>query len=254
VITNDNRAITIGNVYLANSLYLALVNFLSNEESCDTLQKYEDNYAQQVRPNFSLLSRKIYPGPLERSVSELFRVTSYCDFSEDRLGDRPFLLEIMSNRLRTFWDYYAGRTIFQSNQLGKPVAGTSLNGFTRGDGKTWTAGALVGYAAYLYHKDYPDNGVWANVRGNTETHLEFDTGVGMNFTHVRLIAKSTVRLNIDFAPKADFVGEFFQYRITKAIPKDRNFNWYGLEMQAIPRPQLDVESLVGGEPNRNAWE
>ena len=250
-ITNDNRAIAISEA----GSNIVSVDFLGNAESCDTLKVSGSDVPHSARPNFRLLSRKLYPGPLERSISELFRATSYCDFSEDRLDDRPFSLEITSNRLRTVWDYYADRTVFQSNQFGKPVAGSSYkDSFKREDGRTWTAGALVGYAAYLYHEDYPDNGVWANVRGNTAVNLEFDTGVGMNFTHVRLIAKSTVRLNIDFAPQADFAGEFFQYRITKVIPKDRNFNWYGLELQTIPRPQLDVESLVGGEPNRNAWE
>jgi hypothetical protein len=255
VTTNDNRAITISDIL---SVGMALVDFLSNEESCDTLQEAPDGDIHSARPTFSLLSRKIYPGPLERSISELFRVTSYCDFSEDGQDfyDRQFKIEIFNRRLRTNWIYQPNYRMFLSNQFGEPVAGEwSFFSFQRTDGGAWKPDELVGFVAGLYNDDSPDSVRIISVTGNTETDVYFNYFPGpYDFTHIRFIPVSTIRLNIDFVPKADFVGEYFQYLVTKVIPFDRHFNWYGLELQALPRPQLDVESLVGGMDVRNSWE
>jgi len=262
VITNDNRALTVGNNYDNDNLKCVFVDFLGNEESYDTFQDGQGTIPVRARPNFILLSRKIYPGPLERSISELFRVTAYNEFTVDRLEDKPFTLEIHSNRYRTMWDYHdpRGRSWFQSNQLGKPVAViTNKDMVVRQDGGAWTPHTLQGYAIYLYNEAAPHNGIWRKVKDNGTDGLTVNFAVGAYHTHIRLIAVPRVRLNIDFVPQADFVGEFFQYKLTKVIPSDRNFDWYGVEIQAVQRPQLDIESIAGGLPsdstmNFNAWE
>jgi len=255
VVTNRNQALTIGDMSGFTLMSkVSLVNFLSNELSSDTLTY--DTDSDSVRPNFRLLSREIYPGALERNISELFRLVGYCDFTDDFLNDRSFLLEIANNRYKAKLNYYSKKTVFQNNQLGKPVPGaTNDDLFVRGDGKEWKPDAFLGFVAYLYQNDQPDSGVWSSVIANTETYIQlninFDTVV---YDRIRIIAKPVIRKNIEFVPKADFVGEFFQYRITKKIPLDRDFNWYGAELEAIQRPQLGTENQVSGSRNRNVWE
>jgi len=252
VITNDNKAVTVGDCIFNNSLKTVFVDFLSNEESYDTLQGGQDAEVVKARPNFTLLSRKIYPGPLERSISELFRVTAYTEFTDDTPEDKPFTLEIRSNRLRTIWDYHdkRGRSWFHSNQLGTPIPIiANRDMITRQDGGTWTPHMLQGYAVYLYNEAAPTNGIWRKVCDNGSSNLAVDVAVGATHTHIRLIAVPSVRLNIDFVPQADFIGEFFQYKLTKAIPGNRKFDWYGVEIQAVPRPQLDIESITGALPS-----
>jgi len=258
-ITNDNRAIAISNMtdFVPHGWAppSAIVNFLSSDLSYDT---FDDGVApkQLARPVFNLLSREIYSGPLERNVSELFRLVGYCNFMDDLLHGRPFLLDIVNNRYKASYDYYARNTVFQSNQLGKPIPGTTAPyWFTRSDVGEWKPGTLLGYVAYIYHENYPEDGIWVSVLENTQTGIHVDAILGIGtYAQVRLIARPIIRRNVEFVPQADFIGEFFQYRVTKIIPPDGKFYWYGAELETILRPQLNSENQVGGSYNINSWE
>ena len=165
--TIDGRALSV-----CNSLDgVALVDFLGDEQYSDGVNPIE----------ISLLSRKIYPGQRERVALELFRLTGYCQFTGD---ERPFIVEVRSNRRMASHDFYSDKAVFQSR--------------------------------------YPES-------------------------------QEIVRRSIDFFPQADFIGEYFQYKITKGIPSNGGFDFYSAEIECIPRPQLDIESFVGGGPNMNTW-
>jgi len=132
-------------------------------------------------------SRKLSPGPLERNFSELFRVTSYVEFSErteDDVGD-AFQLLLYNNRYVSTHDYFA---------VG---------------GNEWET-ALLDAPAQL-----------------TETDL------------LRSIA---------FIPKADFVGDYFQYQMVRTAPGvGRFFAFYGVELEVLPRARLDSEVWAGSQ-------
>ncbi|MDR2728409.1 MAG: hypothetical protein LBB56_04695, partial [Chitinispirillales bacterium] len=94
-ITSGNHAVTISNMsgYPASSK-VAAVRFLADESLLDTLRSDDGAVIDRARPEFRLLSRKIYPGPLERNMSEMFRAVAYCDFGggADKKGHGSFRL------------------------------------------------------------------------------------------------------------------------------------------------------------------
>jgi hypothetical protein len=53
-----------------------------------------------------------------------------------------------------------------------------------------------------------------------------------------------LRRCVSFTLPADFVGEYFQYMVEKTVPEGGDFRWYGCEMEALPRPQLDAENFI----------
>ena len=173
MITTAGRALSVCEV----SGYVFLVDFLGAGVSIDS---YSGAISGDFAITIELRSRKIYPGPEERSVSELFRFVAYCEFTNKYA---PFLVEVTSNRRHQSTDFLSD-TVFQSA--------------------------------------YPNSA-------------------------------DTVRRNVDFAVKADFIGEYFQYQLTKAFNSNGTFNFYGVEMQCIPRPQLGRESLAKGGTLQNTW-
>jgi len=178
VVSTDGRALSICEV----SGYIFLVNFLGRETSTDRYSgALSGTLSMTSSITMSLRSRKIYPGPEERSVSELFRLVGYC---RPINKSSPFVVYVESNRRKTTFDSYSSSAVFQSA--------------------------------------YPNSA-------------------------------EAVRRSIDFMPKADFIGEYFQYQITKAFNGNGVFEFYGVEMQCVPRPQLEVESLVGSGSIQNTW-
>jgi hypothetical protein len=175
--TTSGRAMSVCNLYDC----ITLVDFFGRAASVDSYVDFPGitgDYPLRV----GLCSRKLYPGPVERSVSELFRLTAYC-----RLTDSGGILviNIDSNRYRTSIQFDPGSSVFLSA--------------------------------------YPESA-------------------------------ETVRQSIDFVPKAGFIGEYFQYDMERQIYDDEPFEFYSVGIECIPRPQLDVESLVGGGSNQKAWE
>jgi hypothetical protein len=60
------------------------------------------------------------------------------------------------------------------------------------------------------------------------------------------ISETTLRRGVSFVPKAGFSGDFFQYAMTRSAPGEgRDFAFYGVEMEVLPRAQLDSENWAG---------
>jgi len=131
----------------------------------------------------SIRSRRHLPGPLDRNMAELLKVTVYCTFNE---GVSPFIVEIESNRFKAKRDY------------------------NDADPK---------------NREYVNN----------------QTPKGKRY----------MRTNIALVPESDFMGERFQYEITKKAEAD--FRMYGAEMEAILRPNVNSDDLAGGDPNKEIW-
>jgi hypothetical protein len=251
VLSHDNKALAITNVPRLGAV--AITDFLGGDRAED---KYTtiDGYIYSDGITFEILSRQIYPGPKEMSISELYSLVVYCKFQDYPFPVNPFKIELMSNRHRTEEDFYSENTRFTSNQLGKPFAGIT-SGSTFFLSTTEAFGNLVDYAAYLYDEERTRDGVYVYVASNTPDRIHFSVPVGEGFNRVRLIGRPAIRLNVQVAPQAGFIGEYFQYRIKKQIPWDTEFKLYGTELQIIPRPNLDrSESLIGGAEMRNSWE
>ena len=255
VVLSNNKAISISDVPSLTSI--ASVDFLGSEQSEDTLKPMSGD-TERARVEFQVLSRKIYPGPKEMSISELYSLVAYCKFRDDPTGKNPFKIGLMSNRYKSEEDFYSEKSKYTSNQLGAsvPVARWgSGNQLVREDGGRWTPHSFTDYVAYIYNKDRPHDGIFVDVRDNDGTTLTLAAVVDEGFGTVSLIGRPITRLNFQVAPRAGFIGEYFQYGIKKAIPYNRDMSWYGVDLQVIPRPNLDIsESLIGGNKVANSWE
>jgi len=173
MVTTDGRALSVCEIYG----YVFIVDFLGRGVSVDS---YSGAVGGTFPITITLRSRKIYPGPEERSVSELFRLVAYCEYTN---RSAPFRVEVTSNRRRQSTDFLSD-TVFQSA--------------------------------------YPNSA-------------------------------DTVRRSVDFTVKADFIGEYFQYQMTKSFNGSGTFDFYGVEIQCLPRPQLGRESLATGGALQDTW-
>lgn len=172
MVTIDGKALFVGQ--MGNSA--AAVDFMGAGASEDRLSS-GTIYPVAVR----FRSRKLYPGPEERSVSELYQLTWYCYF---RSITSALWIAVKSNRSQTEMNYNSSAAVFQSA--------------------------------------YPSS-------------------------------KDAVQRSVDFVPKAGFIGEYFQYELRTQVRGGGTLDFYGTSLECIPRPQLEVESLVGGGDVIPTW-
>jgi len=247
---NENRAISIDNM---NQSRGALVDFLCDGATMDSLA-YTGGGSGGGSFNFHLVSRRLYPGPMERSLSELFRAVGYCEFFEDPVNGSPFTLEIKSERHKVKHGYYYENELV-SNQFGTPVSGSTHRAAFAPDSPVpyWNSG-LAGSLAKLYFADDEENTAqYLNIRSITTGTLIFDRSVAGLGDTVKIIGRPKVRTHIEFVPQADFAGSFFQYTVEKVL-REGGFKWFGIELQSLPRPALESEEVAGGMPVSHIWE
>lgn len=201
-------------------------------------------------------SRCLYTSQDERQVSELFDLSGICEFADDIETNNDFDIAIRSDldRFKASVAYDTSETV-QSDQRDSAITGTRTSGteFTRTSG-TWTVDALKGYRAWFYISTAPDTGTWHDVLSNTTTKITVESGTILaGSTRVMLQAKTKIRHHIQITPRADFVGSFYQYKLTKKISNvDGKFKWFGLKGTAIPR-NVDPEFFAGLGEISNGW-
>lgn len=207
-----------------------------------------------IKPSFKIVSRPLFPGRSEKDFYELFTLVGYCSFNDDEESDNTFTVLVESERHKGERSYGNDSSVLISNQLGSAISGSlSLSHvFARSSG-TWS-GLLTGWKACFYNSSTPNDVTWLNVVSNSATQINVDGDIPVGTDRVRLIALPLIRTNIEFTPEADFGGTYFQYTLTKKIPLDGFFKWYGVEIQCIPRPSIGFDNLTGGMPVKNVWE
>jgi len=247
---NENKAVSIDNM---NQSRGALVDFLANSATTDSLA-YAGGGSGGGSFNFHLVSRRLYPGPMERSLSELFRAVGYCEFFEDPVNGSPFTLEIKSERHKVKHGYYYENELV-SNQFGTPISGsTHRTAFAPNTPVPYWNGGLAGSLAKLYFADDEEGTAqYLNIRSITTGALIFDRSVGGLGDTVKIIGRPKVRTHIEFIPQADFAGSYFQYTVEKVL-REGGFKWFGIEFQSLPRPALESEEVAGGMPVSHIWE
>ena len=238
---NENRAISVDNMNQSRGV---LVDFLKDGSTSDNFASF----------NFRLVSRRLYAGPMERSLSELFRAVGYCEFYEDPVNGSPFTLEIRSERHKVKHGYYYENELV-SNQFGTPVSGsTHKDMFAPNTPVPYWNNSLAGSLAKLYFTDDEEGTAqYLNIRSIGSTQLTFDRGAAGLGDTVKIIGRPKVRTHIEFVPQADFAGAYFQYTIEKIL-REGGFKWFGIEFQSLPRPALESEEVAGGMPVENIWE
>jgi len=202
-------------------------------------------------------SRRIYPGPKEESVSELFDAVGHCNFVDDAQSDNDFDFTMTSDaeRFSSAIAYDEAETVI-SAQAGTAIAGTRTSGslFECAVGTTLVVDGLIGYTAGFYADTAPDTITWLTIIDNDATHVTVSGGsIPAGSTRIIVANRAAFRHNIQLVMQAGFYGTFFQYRIDKKIPLDGNFKWSGMDLRALPRPGIDPEFLAGSGSISNGW-
>lgn len=201
-------------------------------------------------------SRRLYVGPEENSVGEMFDAVAYCQFKDDAENNNDFDITHTSDseRLENVTAYDTGEEVV-SNIKGAEIAGTRSNDttFTRTAG-SWTLDALIGWWAFCYVDGAEADGSWLKITDNTATAIVISGTLPASCDRIKLSARPKFRHSIQIVPQEGFWGTFFQYKVVKKIPTDGYFRWSRWEGRAIPRPGIDPEFLAGAGSNDNAWE
>lgn len=88
-------------LYGKNENKIALYEFLKKDSFVDSVYSEEDSDAT-AKYNIEIQSRVLYPGPEEKSFSELFDILLLCDFLDDAEEDNDFIIGITSDFARCF--------------------------------------------------------------------------------------------------------------------------------------------------------
>lgn len=57
----------------------------------------------------------------------------------------------------------------------------------------------------------------------------------------------------ELTARAGFWGSYFTLNITKKVPTDGAFKWFGFRYKAFPRNTLEAENQYSGSDRQNAW-
>lgn len=204
----------------------------------------------------TLQSRRLYVGPEENSVGELFDSVAYCRFKDDAENNKDFDITLKSDaeRLENVTAYDTGETVV-SNIKGTAVSGTRTGDTTfQRDSGTWDVDALISWWAFCYENGAEADGSWLRINDNTADTIVIDGDLPDGCDRIKLSARPKFRHSIQIVPQEGFWGSFFQYTVEKVVPTDGYFRWSRFEGRAIPRPGIDPEFLAGAGSNEYAWE
>jgi hypothetical protein len=150
-VTDANRAVTVCANGSGTNMF---VDFMG-------AAGYDDELGEglSARVAFKLYSRLMYPGPKERSMSELFRAVTYCDFD----GADTFSLVVFNNRYSATFDYSRDGKEgphFWENDMPHPIAN-----LRRCITFTLPADFVGEYFQYMVEKTVPPDGrfLWYGV-------------------------------------------------------------------------------------------
>lgn len=200
-------------------------------------------------------SRHIYFGPEERNISELYSVNGSCEFGDDCEANNDFDVELRSDAYRhiqsvaydTAESAYSGEK--GSNISGGRISDTEFELAV----PTWTADELIGYRVWAENTLVAGSGAWFDVTDNTATVLTISGTLPDFSNRINLQARAKIRHNIQIVPQPGFYGSFMKYKVTKKVPVDGNFKWFGVSGEAIPT-NLDPEFFAGAGISSAGWE
>lgn len=205
--------------------------------------------------NVEIQSRHLYAGPEEKSFSELFTADCNCSYADDAETDNTFTIKFESDvsRYKHTIDCVSSVSIMDS-QKSSAITGTrtSATVFTRSSG-TWTASTLKNYYAYCYVSTAIDSGSWLLVEDNDETTITIDGTLPASCNRIALVPRYVYRHNLQLVFPAGHYGSFYKYTLTKKVPLDGQFDWYGIAINAIPL-NVDPEFIAGSGTLQNGWE
>lgn len=144
--------------------------------------------------------------------------------------------------------------LIESVLKGTAITGTrtSATRFTRTAG-TWVASGADGFWAYFYVSTAPYSGTWLRVAANTTTYLDVDGTIPTSANRVALCDRAGIRHAVSIGAQEGFVGTYFQTTITKAVPTDGAFRYFGLMHRVAVRENWTNESFAPGGTVGNGW-
>ena len=205
----------------------------------------------------TLHSRPLFLDESTRRIAgELFTAVGHCEYSDDAESENDFDVTIYSDRSR-YSALMATDTALKTktNLRGTAIAGTrsAATIFTRTAG-TWTVDALIGWLVYAYVDTAPSAGAWFKVTDNNAGTLTISGTLTASCNRIALLNAPAIRQNIHMIPQEGFYGTYFQYKIQKKVPASGIFKWHRMDLDIIPRPNIEPEFFGAFASNTKAWE
>jgi hypothetical protein len=205
----------------------------------------------------TLHSRPLYLDDQTRRVpGELFTAVGHCDYSDDAEANNDFDVTLVSDGSR-YSAVIANDTALQAktNLRGTAITGTRTSGtiFTRTAG-TWVVDAHIGWLAYAYIDTAPSAGGWFKITDNDGTTITITGTLTASCNRIALLNAPAIRQNIRMIPQEGFYGTYFQYKIEKKVPASGIFKWHRMDLDVVPRPNIEPEFIGALGTNQKQWE